>query len=416
MTDRNNILLITDSEDIANDLSDKLILLREYDHISVCSHKEAKKVLTNSLYYTVILHELEDDQNTIKAINNIKNINPDLEILLLLNSSNKDFILNAYDNGIFDYFFTDSEDWEIMIKTINCFKQRIYKEVLNRNNKFLTQMGVIDTKTNLYQYKYLKENFIDLCSDIRIQNGTFVILMLDENIKTKVSTNRLAGIIKSSIRSDDIAATARGGKFYLVLPNTNLNGAKSIIQKFQDKMGQDYQLRAGLSKIGLKTFETLDKNAQDSLVCAVKNNLLNACLEDNLNIQNSWLEDESTGATKKSFKLFHNAYINKLENVITPIFFRFKKECETKLRNTDINQYANDIESVFCLKNDNLHSELIIHYDGFAKLNIQITHSGLDSPENTSLEIPLSKLTDKYLLSLLKQLKDEFIKGSKSKG
>ena len=217
---------------------------------------------------------------------------PDAEIILLLNDTNPEFILNAYDNGIYDYFLTDSDAYEMLIKTINCFKLRLLKENISRNEKFLYQLGVLDLKTNLYNYKYLKEIFIDLSDNLRIQNGIFAILTLDETNKTKVSTNRLALAIKNSIRQDDIIAIARGGKFYLILPNIDLTGAKLLIQKIQNKMGEEFQLRAGLSKIGIQSFETLDKNSQDGLTSAIQNDLTTVCLEDNIDVQNSWLDDD----------------------------------------------------------------------------------------------------------------------------
>ena len=105
-----------------------------------------------------------------------------------------------------------------------------------------------------------------------------------------------------------------------------------------------------------------------------------------------------------------------MNNVITPIFFRYQKEFETKLTNTKVSQYANNIESVFCLQNENIQSELTIRYNGFAKFKIEILHSDLDSAENSKFEIPLSKLTDKYLISLLKQLKNEYKQTAFGKG
>lgn len=409
MIDSNNILLITDYNEITKTILEKLVLLRSNDCISVCNTKNAKKVLEKSLYYVVILHESEDKNSTIKMIRQIKEMKPDAEIILLLNDTNPEFILNAYDNGIYDYFLTDSDAYEMLIKTINCFKLRLLKENISRNEKFLYQLGVLDLKTNLYNYKYLKEIFIDLSDNLRIQNGIFAILTLDETNKTKVSTNRLALAIKNSIRQDDIIAIARGGKFYLILPNIDLTGAKLLIQKIQNKMGEEFQLRAGLSKIGIQSFETLDKNSQDGLTSAIQNDLTTVCLEDNIDVQNSWLDDdEKVKKANKNFKLFKMAFTNKMNSIITPMFYRYQKECETKLTNTQVSQYANNVESVFCLKNTNLHSELTIRYNGYAKFSIEINHSGLDSAENTKIEIPLSKMTEKYLNNLLKQLKDEY--------
>jgi hypothetical protein len=173
-------------------------------------------------------------------------------------------------------------------------------------------------------------------------------------------------------------------------------------------MGEDYKIRAGLSEIGIRSFETLDKNAQDGLISATQNNLMSVCLEENSMQNDAWLNDEEQLNPKKSFKLFNVAFTNKMKNVITPTFFRYQKDYETKLTNTKVSHYTNNIECVFCLKNENIQSELTIRYDGYAKFKIEITHSGLDSAENTKMEVPLSTITDKFLSSLLKQLKNEY--------
>lgn len=409
MIDNNNILLITDRKDVADLVTDKLVLLRDNDKISVCNTSNIKKVLTNSLYKVVILHESDDNQETLKNISTIKNLKNDIEIILLLNNTDPRFIVEAYDTGIYDYFTTDSDDYEMLIKTINCFRLQVSKEIQSRNEKFLYQLGVLDNKTNLYKEKYLKEIFLDISNDLRIQNGVFVTLTLDEKIKTKVSSNRLAGAIKASVRGDDIISTGKNGVFNLILPNIDLVGTKNLIEKIQEKMGNDFPVHSGLAKIGIQSFETLEKKAKDSLISACQNDLLAVCLGDNIDFQQDWLEDENiTTSEKKSFKLFKTAFNNKMDSVISPLFYRYQKEYETKLSNAYVSQYTNNIESVFCIKQDDLMSELVIRYNGYAKFYIEINHSGLDSVDNYNTEIPLGEMDEKYLSGLLKRLKDEF--------
>lgn len=408
MIENNNILLISEDENATELILNKLVLLRDNDKITKCNCKETKKALQNSLYCVVLLYaDIKEQESIFKTIKTIKETKPDSEIILIPNDINTELILKAYDAGIYDYVPIDAESFDFVIKTINCYKLRTLKNIEQRNEKFLYQQGVIDEKTNLYKCNYLKDIFIDIADDLRIQNGIFSILTLNDKNKTKISTNRLAGIIKTTVRGDDIIATARGGKFYLILPNIDLEGTKKLIQKIQDKMGEEFKIHAGMSKIGIQSFETLDKITQDSLKSAIQNDEMTVSLSEVTGMQNGWLEDEDQ-PRHKDFKLFKVAFTNKMKNVIEPIFFRFQKECETKLTNTQVSQYANNIESVFSLKNETLHSELVIRFNGYAKFKIEINHSGLDSAENTKLEIPLSQLTDKELTKLLKQLKQEY--------
>ena len=408
MIDNNNIILITDNPETEKIVLEKLVLLRKNDNIRTCTYSNIKNALKESLFSLVILIEDEDVDLTLKYVKTIKQVNPDVEVLLVLNKINLELILKAYDDGIYDYLSINSDDYDFMIKAVNCFKYRMQKDENSRNQKFLKVMGVIDSKTGLYHQKYLKDVFIDLTEDLKIRYGTFTILSLDDSNKTKVSTNRLARVLKANLREDDIIAQARGGKFYIILPNIDLIGTKTVLQKIQDKMGENFKLRAGISKIGINSFETLEKNSNDGLVSALQNDVLAVCLEDNIDVQNTWLEDDVSETKTKEYKLFKNAFTNKMENVITPIFYRYQKTYETKLTNTQVSQYANNIECVFSLKNDKVHSELVLMYDGFAKFKLEINHSGLDSAENTKSEIPLNKLTDKLLISLLRQLKDEY--------
>lgn len=416
MIENNNILLISEDENATELILNKLVLLRDNDKITKCNCKETKKALQNSLYCVVLLYaDIKEQESIFKTIKTIKETKPDSEIILIPNDINTELILKAYDAGIYDYVPIDAESFDYVIKTINCYKLRTLKNIEQRNEKFLYQQGVIDEKTNLYKCNYLKDIFIDIADDLRIQNGIFSILTLNDKNKTKISTNRLAGIIKTTVRGDDIIATARGGKFYLILPNIDLEGTKKLIQKIQDKMGEEFKIHAGMSKIGIQSFETLDKITQDSLKSAIQNDEMTVSLSEVTGMQNGWLEDEDQ-PRHKDFKLFKVAFTNKMKNVIEPIFFRFQKECETKLTNTQVSQYANNIESVFSLKNETLHSELVIRFNGYAKFKIEINHSGLDSAENTKLEIPLSQLTDKELTKLLKQLKQEYKQYALKKG
>lgn len=416
MIENNNILLISEDENATELILNKLVLLRDNDKITKCNYKETKKALQNSLYCVVLLYaDIKEQELLFKTIKTIKETKPDSEIILIPNDVNTELILKAYDAGIYDYVPIDAESFDFVIKTINCYKLRTLKNIEQRNEKFLYQQGVIDEKTNLYKCNYLKDIFIDIADDLRIQNGIFSILTLNDKNKTKISTNRLAGIIKTTVRGDDIIATARGGKFYLILPNIDLEGTKKLIQKIQDKMGEEFKIHAGMSKIGIQSFETLDKLTQDSLKSAIQNDEMTVSLSEVTGMQNGWLEDEDQ-PRHKDFKLFKVAFTNKMKNVIEPIFFRFQKECETKLTNTQVSQYANNIESVFSLKNETLHSELVIRFNGYAKFKIEINHSGLDSAENTKKEFPLSQLTDKELTKLLKQLKQEYKQYAFKKG
>ena len=185
MIDNNNIILITDNSETEKIVLEKLVLLRKNDNIRTCTYSNIKNALRESLFSLVILVEDEDVDLTLKYVKTIKQVNQDVEVLLVLNKINLELILKAYDDGIYDYLSINSDDYDFMIKAVNCFKYRMQKDENSRNQKFLKVMGVIDSKTGLYHQKYLKDVFIDLTEDLKIRYGTFTILSLDDSNKTK---------------------------------------------------------------------------------------------------------------------------------------------------------------------------------------------------------------------------------------
>jgi hypothetical protein len=172
-------------------------------------------------------------------------------------------------------------------------------------------------------------------------------------------------------------------------------------------MGEECKIRAGLANIGIQDFEVLKKAAKDSLNSAILHDQTVMALSS---VSDDWLEDDNEKS--KQYKLFKVIYENKLKYIIEPVFFKTQKDFSKKLRKTNVTQYVNSVESSFGLKNDNQQSELLIRFDGFSKLNIQIIHSGLDSEENSKYELNLKKLTEKELSKLLKQLYEEFTKSN----
>ncbi len=404
-----NILLVTDDENVAENVLSKLVLLRESDSIAVCDYKMAKKMLENPTVSIVLVHALKDNEKTLSFLNSI--ISSEYEIILLVNDYEQDFILAAYDLGVSDYYSIKSDSYEMLIRTVNCFKSRSLKVRFARNFALLKQLGVVDDETGFYKYKYSRELLAEFIKDKRIQNGMFIVLILDESCKTRFSADKLSKAIKKSVRCDDIVSVVKGGKFYIILPNVDKLGAFAVVNKVQDVLGEKLIVRAGVCKIGNKSFDRLEKEAFAALSEACQTNETSVFLEDHVKTLDEWLEDDEKD--EKNFKLFKNAYNNKLDKVIAPVFFRLQKAYEEKLFHTKIDQYSDELQSVFQLKHDDRESRLKITYPGFAKIMIYITHEGLDTPENKEISLNLNEVTQKEIAKIVEDFIKDFKKSVK---
>ena len=402
-----NILLISNNSDIDAILLKKILLLRENDSVKSMTYDNMRQ-LSSISSDIIIINTIDTPQDEVLKCIDFINETTEKKIFLLLNEIDYKFIFDAYDKGIYDYFSINDESYGISIKIMNCLKYIAMEEVNIRNNDYLLNCGAIDYKTGLHTVNYIKEIYNSISSNDKFRNGVFALITLDKDIKTKVSTNRLALSIKKNIRRNDIAVIAKGGYFYLFLQNINIEKAANIIVKLQTVMGEECKIRAGLTNIGIQDFNHVLKYAKDSLNSAILHDQTVMSLSS---INDEWLENEEDKKSKQ-YKLFKVIYENKIKYIIEPIFFKAQKEFNKRLKNTTITQYINSVESSFGMRNKTQQSELLLRFDGYSKLNIYISHSGLDSAENSKFEISIKKLTEKELTKLLKQLYDEYSSGN----
>ncbi len=407
MTERNTILLISENNDFAELLEKKLIFLRHNDSIIISDYKNALSKLELCGADIVFVHENSSRAKSVELIKKLRN-NKNLCILLLANSYDSEFILAAYDAGVDDFALSNAEAFELVVRTVNNIKHNSIKLNLYRNLKLLEQLNVIDNYTGLYNYNYAKQIIENVIDDNLLSDGIFMAISPSQTSKNQFSVEKMAEAIFSSVRADDIATLGRGAKFYIFLPETDLGGAVVVLNKIKDNYGCDFEICAGISTIAHKNFDEIERDALKAQADAVATNAQYVVAENHENdTLDEWLVDAED--KPKNYKIFRQIFNKKLEKVITPVFYRLQKAWEEKLFNTEIEQYTDGEKCVFHLKNSKQDSTLKIVYPGFAKIIIYITHEGLDSPENSEIQLPLTKINQKSLIAII----EDFIKDFK---
>lgn len=400
-----NILLISEDKSSLESLFSNVSVLQRGEIIALTPIASLKKALSQDVK-VVLINESEYFYNEIfKTIEIIKRANSDICIIVILSKNDDEFVAECYKNGVYDFINNSSSNQEFNVRILNCLKYLMLKEKSGILSVFLNNTSSINAKTGLFTHKSLKENFDNICDEYSFfKTGSYIVLSIDSSVKTKVSMNRLALYLKKYLRQTDVIAQGTG-KYYLLLPRTDLNGAKTVVEKVSASMGKDIRIHAGISLLDVKDFYELEKDANDSLKSAIVNDKLYVCLGENMNI------DENVSGSlgkNKHFKLFEKLFNKKLYELIEPLFFRKEKEFQAKSGYINVSQYANKVECVFSLRYGEKQSELVLRYDGFAKFNLKIIHKGLDTCENTQAEIPLNVLDEKLLTKYLHLLYNEF--------
>lgn len=411
MAAENKIILITNESKVADILQPQLVLLRGIDSIAITNYAEAVKDIKNCSPDAIILHcgvEKQDCLNLIREIKadaSIKNI----VLLLVVSEYDQDFVLSAYDEEITDFFVLEANEAEVLMRIIWCMRKNTLMNAVNKQHGLLEDLNVINKETDYYTEEFCEkvlENEIKLLHEKNVE-GVLMAVSASEDAKTKLNPAHFAKAIKSSTRASDIIAHAAGNKFYILLPKTSNQGAFCVWDKIKKNTGEDYFILAGLSDVKNKNFEQAKTEVLNSLIEAenTKTDLVIAEDSEKKNSDN-WLS--KIGTNQKNFKLFKQAFNKKLDKVIAPVFFQMQKMWEEKLFETKIEQSTNSTLSQFSLKKNGKESAIKITYPGFSKINIDVVHQGLDSPENKRISLDLTEFDENKLIGIIEDFIKEF--------
>lgn len=406
-----NIILITNDETVVQALKPKLVLLREVDNILPTKYSAALAEIKSVVPEVVLLYCSKEKEECLELIRKIKTNEQTkrTSILLVVDNYDQDFILSAYDENITDYLTLNADDAEILMRTIWCIKKSFLTDTLNKQHDLLEELAVIDKNTGFYTNEYSDKIFDNEFKTLKKLNldGILMLVSASEESKTKLNPLQLAKAIKNSTRNSDVIVNGNANRFYVLLSETNLKGAFCVWDKIKRAVGENYTLIAGITTIGEKTSEEMKTGLINALAEAnsTKQDLV-IVSEEEKNLSSDWLD--KINSTQKNFKLFKQAFNKKLDKVITPVFFQMQKLYEEKLFKTQIEQYSNQTLSSFVLKKDNQISELKITYPGFSKINIDLVHQGLDSPENKRISLDLTELDESRLMKILEDFIQEF--------
>lgn len=393
-------LLVCDDEKIGQDLETKLVLLRKNDKVLYSAFKNAINDVVINNPDVILVCENSAKEDIVNLIKTIKN-NTENPVILVPINNNQDFILSCFDAGINDFIPINTQDYEFVIRIINNIRFNLLKEKNAGYFQILEQLKVADEFTGLINYDYSKqfiENYID---NNMITTGSLMIISPTNDGKINYETEKLVSSVKLSVRNSDLITLGKGINIYIFMPFTDMSGAVSVLNKIKENL--DFEICAGISDISGKNFDKFEKEAlrshAESVALGTEFKLAENRQEETLD---DWVKDKSS----KDFKIFKQMFNKKLEKVITPVFYRLQNVYEEKLIDTKIEQYVDENNCVFNLKNKKGNSSLTIIYPGFGKITILINHEGLDSPENREIKLPLSKITEQELVGII----EDFIK------
>lgn len=385
------VVLITNDSDFFEFIAPKL-KLRKSDELFRFKFEDIPEKLHLLQTSVLIINSESSKEQTIELLRMLKG-NP---TIIFSFNEDENFKIACLKTGALSYFTPMTSDDEIDIGLTSALnvssllmKNLRYREILEKNNCITPNNEVFLDYVNVLDRELEKINKTSTPS---------VLAAISPNEKTKflIKPNQIETIILNNIRKNDILMNFAVNKYFLLLFDTDIDGAQKIWAKISSQIPE--KIYAGFAK-------TFSKSRQQLI-----NEALNK-LHEAINYEKIAVSMSNSEASTNNFKQFRQDFNKKIEQVITPTFYHIKQKYTDKLYGVIIEQEIGDGYGILRIKSRQIQSVFKITSAGFSKINIDITYlSGNENLDTKRIALEPDELEAGFLEDLLEQFILEFKK------
>ncbi len=384
------IVLVTNDSDFFEFISPRL-KLRKSDELFRFKFDELPEKLHLLKSSVLIINSESSKVQTLELLKILKE-NPTLVFSF---NEDDDFRIACLKYGALSFFTPMNTDVEIdafLSSALNIAsiltKNIRYREILENQNLISPNNEI------LLNYSSIIESELD---KINKTSTPAVLAAIAPNDKTKflIQPNQIETVILNNIRKNDILMSYATNKYFLLLFDTDVEGAQKIWGKIQKQLPQ--KVYAGFAKAFCKNRQQLINEALNKLHEAINFEKVSDTMDKNLSLDNN-------------FKLLRQNFNKKFEQIIYPAFYHIKQKYSDKLYGVIIELENGEGFGILRIKNQRELAKFKISSPGFSKINIDINfYSGETDSRRISLEP--DELEAGLLEDLLEQFIIEFKKG-----
>ena len=163
-------------------------------------------------------------------------------ILIIVDPDDHQRLLRALDMGVNDYLIRPIDKQELLARVHTQVRRFRYTEQLRMTVQATIEMAVTDALTGLYNRRYLETQLTHLVDHSVNRGKLLAVITLDVDYFKSVNDTHghdagdrvlqeLAGRIRTSIRSIDMACRTGGEEFTVVLPATDIATAERVAER-----------------------------------------------------------------------------------------------------------------------------------------------------------------------------------------
>lgn len=249
------ILIIDDSNQVRAQIIQTLQRVSLFDqYLQASDGIEAFKLILNSRV-DLILCDLEMPRmDGFKFISMLQTRDElkDIPVIMLTGREDRDLKIKGLEEGACDYVTKPFDAGELVARVKVQLKIKSLQDELRRSNELLKQLSNTDPLTHLYNRRYLMEAMDREYQRSSRKKSFLSLIIVDIDHFKKVNDNyghqegdnvlvAVAALLKSMVRSYDVAARYGGEEFVVLLSETPLDKAMLFAER----------CRCGVQKIAL---------------------------------------------------------------------------------------------------------------------------------------------------------------------
>lgn len=410
----NSILIISNSYEKGQYISEKLKLLRNCDTIKIVSYIESISVLNTTQPNIIILYCAQNDSlGVIKEIRQISSLDK-VPILFTADTFDEEKLLYAFDNGIDDFFFLDNSDSVILMRMLLTLQKSVLYKQIDMNNKILIAANILDKQSGIYlkdMAAIALKNFFTQSIEENLENTVLMYIRPVNNGDKRLNTYKIANTVKKTLRGNDIIAHGKSLGFYIILYNAGKSGAKSVFERICTELKNDCKMYACAAEI-TTAFEEMEPVLYTAVKEQIKtdtdfNYLYNTNFKETAKVVD--IKDE----TGKRLKDFKKEFLQNFEKITAPVFYRIQTAYTDKIENAEINYSLNENESKFSVTGNENSSELVITYPTYMKVIVDIRHFIANHPPTVKrLTYDFEDFSEEKISILLEDMIKDYLNNS----
>lgn len=220
--------------------------------IDITESKAAFDTAVRGDYDLFIVSTQLDETDGLRLCTHVRSQNETRRVpqLILVDQDEPDLMIKGLEMGVNDYLITPIEANEMIARVKTQIKRKRYQDALRSSYEESMSMAVMDGLTKLYNRNYLDAHLANIVKQAQEKATPLSLMTLDIDHFKEINDKpgwghhigdevlkQLAERILNNVRSTDLATRPGGEEFVVVMPNTNLEMAKTLAQRVHAGIG-----------------------------------------------------------------------------------------------------------------------------------------------------------------------------------